>query len=73
MSFFLRSLLLCLYTIAVSFSSMALVFVLYSILIPYRYIIIIVMVFNIILSFLITNPIAVFFDKSKNGVDNEFK
>lgn len=31
------------------------------------------MVFNIILSFLITNPIAVFFDKSKNGVDNEFK
>ena len=74
MSFFLRALILSLYTIAVSLSSMALFFVLYSYLIPYMYILIIVIVFNIAISFLIIIPMIKLFERlNKDEVDDEPK
>ena len=72
MLFFFRALILSLYTIAVSLSSMVLFFVLYSYLTPYMYILITIVIFNITISFLITFPIIKFFERlNKKEVNNE--
>lgn len=74
MSFFLRALILSLYTISVSLSSMALFFVLYSQLIPYISILIIIVIFNIVISFLIIFPMTKLLDRlNKKEVNNESK
>ena len=71
MPFFFSALVLSLYTIAISLSSMALFFVLYSYLIPYMYILIIIVVFNIAISFLITLPMTKFFERLNEDEVND--
>ena len=71
MPFFFSALVLSLYTIAISLSSMALFFVLYSYLIPCMYILIIIVVFNIAISFLITLPMTKFFERLNEDEVND--